>query len=297
MRMKTSLRVKVFKNAPMGGGRGGNVRERMYQRMGFGDVLDDDYQYGYKPYSDEGVPAPKLKPMDSSTGFTMFNEEQAMDRFQDDVYSVMEDEPGMFAGGFDRDVVQSYIDSAMEYGDIDLRDYSRSEIRDLVNQAREYWADENAIEELQGRIFDNAVVDEIEDDYEKDEFADFVTDYVNDLSPMDAMDMISADEMGELDDTMRDLYNKFLQSRGAHQMIDQAELEFFLEEFPELDPEEVEELLELLAEEEQSEGRAKKSKNYTKFKNKDKDERDPMTKIRDNAISKLNTGKGANPDD
>lgn len=80
-------------------------------------------------------------------------------------------------------------------------------------------------------------------------------------------------------------------------MIDQAELEFFLEEFPDLDPEEVEELLELLAEEEQSEGKAKKSKNYTKFKNKDKDERDPMTKIRDNAISKLNTGKGANPDD
>ena len=46
-------------------------------------------------------------------------------------------------------------------------------------------------------------------------------------------------------------------------MIDQAELEFFLEEFPDLDPEEVEELLELLAEEEQSEGKAKKSKNFT----------------------------------
>jgi hypothetical protein len=80
-------------------------------------------------------------------------------------------------------------------------------------------------------------------------------------------------------------------------MIDQAELEFFLEEFPELDPEEVEELLELLAEEEQSEGKAKKSKNFTKFKNKDKDERDSMSKIRDNAMSKLNTKKGVNPDD
>ncbi len=207
---------QVFKNQPMGGGRGGNVRERMYKRMGFGDLVDDDYQYGYKPYSDEGIPAPKLKPMDRSTGFDVFDDEAAQERFYDDVYDALDDVDTV--SGFDNDYIRDYISNRMDYGDIDLRDYSKDDIAELINQARGDWAENNAMDEINEILVDSDVVDGIEDEDERDEFVDYLNDYwSNNISPNEAMDMLRDHENGELDDYIKDLYNKFLQSRGRTQ--------------------------------------------------------------------------------
>lgn len=79
--------------------------------------------------------------------------------------------------------------------------------------------------------------------------------------------------------------------------MDQDELQFFIEEFPDLDPDEIEELLEALMEDEMSEGKYKKSKNFSDFNDKDKDKRDPISRAKDTALSKLNSKKTKELDD
>ena len=69
------------------------------------------------------------------------------------------------------------------------------------------------------------------------------------------------------------------------------EIKFFLELFPDLDEEEIEELLEAVG----LDIKAESSTNYSDFINDE--EPDSMSKIKNNVLSKLNTKKAIDIDD
>tara|TARA_R110002012_G_scaffold20673_1_gene73076 strand:- start:106 stop:2037 length:1932 start_codon:yes stop_codon:yes gene_type:complete len=159
---------EILRNTPMYGGRGGNARERIYKQAGFGELLEDDYQYGQKKDGEK-----KLKPLDEDD-LDVFDEDSAKEEVMDSMDSYLPDELPFERWDFE-DAVKDYFYDRDDFARFrDDPDGVYQEIYDNVLQ--------DAIGRFDASDFESYVDDEMIEGIDKDEFKDFAEDKFNDIS-------------------------------------------------------------------------------------------------------------------
>ena len=199
----------VFRNQPASGGRGYNHRERIYKRAGFGDLMGDDYQYGYK--KGDGA----LTPITEDDG-NFYNEEAARERLADSLPDFLDGYE--FVGDFDWQDVMDYIE--LDNLDVDtlrmVEDDPSSFVDEMYKNARENYYDTKDItdhEEVQDMMTQAyARLDDVDEDLE-DEFQQYVYDWWETRVNYDMKDEIVRAAFDEdedaFDEMVETLYNKF----------------------------------------------------------------------------------------
>ena len=188
----------ILRNTPASGGRGGNVRERIYKQAGFGELLGDDYQYGQKKDGEK-----KLNPL-SEDDLDVFNEESAREEVMDSMNSYLPDDLP-FDSDYFNDAVTNYFYDREDYAR--FRDDPDGVYQEIYNEVLE-----DAINNFNVRDFESYVDNEMEgyDDFDFDEFADFAEDKFNDIkqeNQIKIMTLIQNDD----EETMQKIVKTFIE--------------------------------------------------------------------------------------
>jgi len=191
----------VLKNSPMGGGRGGNARERLYAKAGFGDLMDDDYQYGYM---DSEKNPNKLTPITKED----VSYKDPIGRAIEDIdyEELAYNEPSATRLGITSDEIRDAMEQEREYGTFegmdedDVRSFAYDAYNNMIEtRLDDYdWSSDISDSEAFSKI-----LDEIDsEDFDADELDDFINEEIAEMNMDEKLNLL---KMIENDDD--NLYN------------------------------------------------------------------------------------------